>query len=73
MSAVSVNPMSGATASAAAAGEPNPHARHLWGNALRAARVMAGVVFEVVVLGRVEEERVHDRRPVRSPSDRHPA
>ncbi|WP_326597482.1 hypothetical protein [Streptomyces sp. NBC_01803] len=30
------------------------HARHALGNALRTVRVVAGVTFEVVILGRVD-------------------
>lgn len=68
MSALSVYPVAGATAATATAtaatttGAVNHHDRHLVGNALRLLRVMAGAAFEVVILGRVEEERV--RRPV---------
>jgi hypothetical protein len=50
--------VAGATASSAAAtGTEEHHGRHPIGNALRALRVMAGAAFEVVILGRVEEER----------------
>jgi hypothetical protein len=59
MSALSVHPAAGATASAPATGETERHTRHVMGNALRALRVMAGAAFEVVILGRVEEERAN--------------
>jgi hypothetical protein len=51
MSTATVNP---------AARAAHPHPRHLLGNALRAARVMAGAAFEVVILGKVEERHDHD-------------
>jgi hypothetical protein len=51
--------VAGATASAT--GTEDHHDRHLLGNALRALRVMAGAAFEVVILGRVEEERARPR------------
>ncbi|MGP3969426.1 hypothetical protein [Streptomyces sp. 6N223] len=59
MSALSVHPVAGATATAT--GAEDHHGRHLIGNAMRALRVMAGAAFEVVILGRVEEERAGRR------------
>ncbi|MCX5387905.1 hypothetical protein [Streptomyces sp. NBC_00083] len=47
----------GATASGAA-----PHRPHMIGNAVRAARVLAGAAFSVVVMGEFAEEAGVHRR-----------
>ncbi len=69
MSAISVH-SPGALPGATASGEAREHSRHLLGNALRAVRVVAGVAFEVVVLGRVDEH-VEPHAGVRLRSPRH--
>ncbi|MEO3750706.1 hypothetical protein [Streptomyces sp. B6B3] len=70
MSALSVTPTT-AVAGATAAGEARDHSRHLLGNALRAVRVVAGAAFEVVILGRVDEQRAGVRlaRPGTAPHE----
>lgn len=56
--APSARPPRGATASGA-----TTHRTHMIGNAVRAAKVMAGAAFRVVVLGEYAEEAgVHRKR-----------
>ncbi|MGW2818960.1 hypothetical protein [Streptomyces sp. NPDC001415] len=49
--------LKGATASGAA-----PHRTHMIGNAVRAAKVLAGAAFSVVVMGEYAEEAGVHRR-----------
>ncbi|WP_406507448.1 hypothetical protein [Streptomyces sp. NBC_00212] len=51
------NVSKGATASGAA-----PHRTHMIGNAVRAAKVLAGAAFSVVVMGEYAEEAGVHRR-----------
>ncbi|MFI6473367.1 hypothetical protein ACIBL5_24255 [Streptomyces sp. NPDC050516] len=51
------NAAKGATASGAA-----PHRTHMIGNAVRAAKVLAGAAFSVVVMGEYAEEAGVHRR-----------